>query len=98
MRADLLAAVTAAARETNLLGVVLIGAHGNFVGGSDVREFDAPPLEPHLPAVIAALEACPTPVVAAIDGAALGGGFELALGCDARVATRRAVVGLPEVT
>ncbi|WP_417683771.1 3-hydroxyacyl-CoA dehydrogenase NAD-binding domain-containing protein [Roseibium sp.] len=86
------------ARQEDLAGVVLTGAGGNFVGGADIREFDAPAQAPHLPDVIAAIEACPFPVVAAIDGAALGGGFELALGCDARVATRRAVVGLPEVT
>lgn len=98
MRADLLAVVTAASRETDLLGIVLVGANANFVGGSDIREFDAPAEPPHLPEVIAALESCPVPVVAAIDGAALGGGYELALGCDARVATRRAAVGLPEVT
>lgn len=48
--------------------------------------------------MIAAIENCGKPVVAALDGAALGGGFELALGCDARVATSRVVVGLPEVT
>ena len=98
MRADLLAAVREASASKGLAGVVVFGANGNFVGGADIREFDAPAEPPHLPEVIAAIEACPMPVVAAIDGAALGGGYELALGCDARVATPRAVVGLPEVT
>jgi 3-hydroxyacyl-CoA dehydrogenase len=78
-------------------GVVIIGAGRTFVAGSDIREFGAPLEEPQLPAVIAAIEALPIPVVAAIHGAALGGGFELALGCDARVASADAVVGLPEV-
>ncbi|MEC9343576.1 MAG: enoyl-CoA hydratase/isomerase family protein, partial [Pseudomonadota bacterium] len=79
-------------------GVILRGAGDNFVGGADIREFDAAPQGPHLPEVIAALEQLPVPVVAAIDGAALGGGYEIALGCDARVATPGAIVGLPEVT
>ena len=78
-------------------GAVIIGAGKTFVAGSDIREFGAPLEEPQLPAVIAAIEALPIPIVAAIHGAALGGGFELALGCDARVATPDAVVGLPEV-
>lgn len=86
------------AGEPDLAGAVLTGAGGNFVGGADIREFDFPPEAPHLPELIEAIENCPFPVVAAIDGAALGGGFELALGCDARVVTPRAVVGLPEVT
>ncbi len=78
-------------------GVVIIGAGKTFIAGSDIREFGAPLEEPQLPTVISAIEALPIPVVAAIHGAALGGGFELALGCDARVATVDAVVGLPEV-
>jgi 3-hydroxyacyl-CoA dehydrogenase len=48
--------------------------------------------------VIAAIERCPKPVIAALHGTALGGGFELALGCDARVASPGTMVGLPEVT
>ena len=63
-----------------------------------MREFGQPLEEPQLPAVIAAIEDCGKPVVAALHGAALGGGFELALGCDARVASPGTAVGLPEVT
>jgi 3-hydroxyacyl-CoA dehydrogenase len=51
-----------------------------------------------LPGVIAAIEACSKPVVAALHGVALGGGMELALGCDARIALAGSVLGLPEVT
>ena len=83
--------------DSTARAAVIIGAGRTFVAGSDIREFGAPLEEPQLPAVIAAIEALPVPVVAAIHGAALGGGFELALGCDARVATPDAVVGLPEV-
>lgn len=97
MRARLLAAIRSL-KGVALSGVILRGAGGNFVGGADLREFDAPPLEPHLPEVIEALEQLPVPVVAVIDGAALGGGLELALGCDARIAAPDAVLGLPEVS
>ncbi|MWA07035.1 hypothetical protein F8568_043200 [Actinomadura sp. LD22] len=81
------------------VGVVIMGAHDTFIAGSDLTEFDEEVLpEPQLPAVIRTIEALPVPVVAALDGHALGGGLELALACDARVATARVVLGLPEVT
>lgn len=98
VRQGLLAAVHRLEADAALRGAVLIGAGSTFVAGSDLREFGQPLAEPRLPAVIAAIEACAKPVVAALHGAALGGGFELALGCDARVAAPGAVVGLPEVT
>ncbi|RZL84541.1 MAG: hypothetical protein EOP32_03275 [Rhodococcus sp. (in: high G+C Gram-positive bacteria)] len=80
-----------------LRGVVITGVGANFYSGSDLKEFDGPLAEPQLPAVIAEIESLPVPVVAAIRGLALGGGFELALGCDIRIGTHTAVVGLPEV-
>ena len=98
MRLGLLAALDVLADRTGLAGIILTGGGANFVAGSDIREFDSPPLAPHLPEIIARLESLPMPVIAAIQGAALGGGCELALGCDWRVATADAVLGLPEVT
>ncbi|MDX3029295.1 3-hydroxyacyl-CoA dehydrogenase NAD-binding domain-containing protein [Streptomyces scabiei] len=99
VRAGLLAGVTAAARDERARAVVLIGAGRYFVSGSDLREFAADTLpEPQLPEVVAAIERCPKPVVAALAGATLGGGFELALGCDGRIAQAAGVVGFPEVT
>ncbi len=98
VRCDLFDTFTALTAEKYLAGVILTGANGNFVAGSDIREFDAPPVAPHLPDVIAVIEALSVPVVAVIEGAALGGGYELALGCDYRLAAPNAVVGLPEVT
>ncbi|MGE3989050.1 3-hydroxyacyl-CoA dehydrogenase NAD-binding domain-containing protein [Pseudorhodoplanes sp.] len=83
--------------DPTLEAAVLVGTGTTFIAGSDIKEFDKPLRDPQVPAVIAALENCPKPVVAAIHGAALGGGFEIALGCDARVAENTAVVGLPEV-
>ena len=98
VRRGLLEAIRTAAADSAIDAAVIIGAGSTFVAGSDIREFGKPLDEPQLPAVIAAIEACPKPVVAAIHGASLGGGFELALGCDARVCAPGAVVGLPEVT
>lgn len=98
VRRGLLDAVEAVKTDDGIVGAVLIGAGTTFIAGSDIREFGQPIAEPQLPAVIAAIEACHKPFVAALHGAALGGGFELALGCDARVAAPGTVVGLPEVT
>ena len=97
VREGLMAAITTVQSDHSLRGAVLIGAGTTFVAGSDLREFGQPLAEPQLPAVIRAIEDCGKPVVAALHGAALGGGFELALGCDARVAAPGTVVGLPEV-
>lgn len=77
--------------------VVLICDGRTFVAGADVREFDLPPQEPHLPDVVSELENARLPWVAAIHGTALGGGLEIALGCSARIAAPGAKLGLPEV-
>jgi 3-hydroxyacyl-CoA dehydrogenase len=98
MRGALSEALQNLAVDPLLQGVVLTGSGDNFVAGSDIREFDAPPEAPHLPDVISIIENMPFPVVAAIEGAALGGGCELALGCDWRIGAASAVMGLPEVT
>src|SRR5690242_2207272 len=97
VRAGLLTTIETLAKDPSVRAIVLIGAGKTFIAGADIREFAQPPREPQLPEVISAIERCDKPVVAAISGAGLGGGFELALGCDARIATADAVVGLPEV-
>lgn len=76
---------------------VLICAGRTFVAGADIREFGKPPQEPFLPDVVDALEQSTKPIVAAIHGSALGGGLEITLGCDYRVADSAAQFGLPEV-
>lgn len=98
VRQGLIDAFAKIADDKAIVGAVLIGAGRTFVAGSDIREFGKPLADPQLPAVIAAIEECPKPVVVAIHGAALGGGYELALGCDLRIATPDAKLGLPEVT
>lgn len=98
VRQGLLDAISRLEENSEAHAGVIIGAGTTFIAGSDIKEFSLPLAEPHLPQVIAAIENCSKPVVCAIHGAALGGGFELALGCDARIAQEGAVVGLPEVT
>lgn len=98
VRAGLLAGMQRAATDPAVRAVVLIGAGRNFISGSDLKEFSGPLPPPELPEVIAAIEDCPKPVIAALSGATLGGGFELALGCDGRIALDGAVVGMPEIT
>ncbi len=98
VREGLLAAIGTLQSDAALKAAVLIGANNTFIAGSDLREFGQPLEAPQLPAVLAAIENCVKPVVAALSGAALGGGFELALACDARIALAKTVVGLPEVT
>lgn len=76
--------------------VVITGEGRSFVAGADAKEFDSPAVEPHLPDVLNALSVLPA--IAAINGAALGGGYEIALACRYRIAAAGAVIGLPEVT
>ena len=98
VRQGLLDAIHALEIDRQLRAAVIIGAGTTFIAGSDIKEFSQPLMDPHLPLVIAAIETCSKPVVCALHGAALGGGFELALGCDARIALEGTVLGLPEVT
>ncbi|WP_254241708.1 3-hydroxyacyl-CoA dehydrogenase NAD-binding domain-containing protein [Achromobacter pestifer] len=85
--------------DPTLVGGVLAGSGKTFVAGADIREFgDQVSRQPLLGVVIDGLAQCRKPIVAALHGFALGGGFELALGCDARIAKAGTIVGLPEVT
>lgn len=97
IRAGLVAAVEGINADADIRGVVLTGAGRIFIGGADIKEFGQPPKAPFLPDVIDILENCRVPIVAAINGAALGGGLEIALGCRFRVAGSAAKCGLPEV-
>lgn len=79
-------------------GILLITCAGRtFVAGADISEFDKPPEDPWLPEVLDNIENSPKPVVTAVHGTALGGGFELVLASHYRCALASARVGLPEV-
>ncbi len=97
VRAGLAEALRQARDDDALKAVVIACAGRTFFAGADITEFGKPPQVPSLHDVIAAIEAMPKPVVAALHGTALGGGFELALACHFRVAVPGARVGLPEV-
>jgi len=89
--------IKAAAADPQVQAIVLTCAGRTFIAGADITEFGKPPQPPGLNEVIAEIESCKKPVIAAIHGTALGGGLEVALGCHFRVATKDAKLGLPEV-
>jgi len=97
VRRGLLEAIEAADADPAVKAVLIVGAGRNFIGGADIREFGKPPMAPALPDVCNRIEASTKPVVAAINGVALGGGLEVALSAHYRVALPTAKFGLPEV-
>lgn len=90
-------ALQAAQADDSVVGLVIACAGRTFSAGADIREFNAPVKDPSLPVIIGEIEASEKPVVVALHGTTLGGGFELAMGCHYRVADEKTRVGLPEV-
>lgn len=95
----------AIADDSGVSAVVITGAGERaFCAGADIneqREFTPEDAYAHMrfgQEIFDRLEVLPQPTIAAINGFALGGGLELALACDIRVASRQARMGLPEIT
>ena len=86
-----------AAQDDASEAIVLMCDGRTFIAGADITEFGKPPKAPGLHEGLIAIENSSKPVIAAIHGTALGGGFEVALACHYRCAIPSAVVGLPEV-
>jgi len=91
--------VEKAVQDASIKAIVVTGHGKAFSGGADIREFGSPKAtqEPNLLSVIAQIENCAKPVVAAVHTVAMGGGLELALGCHYRIAAPGASIALPEV-
>jgi 3-hydroxyacyl-CoA dehydrogenase len=89
--------VEAANSDPHIKAVVIICAGRTFIAGADISEFGKPPAKPFLPEVLDVMEGANKPVIAAIHGTALGGGFEVALTAHYRIAVPSAKFGLPEI-
>jgi 3-hydroxyacyl-CoA dehydrogenase len=97
VRDGLKGGVEAALANGTVKAIVIICAGRTFIAGADITEFGKPPAPPYLPDVLDVIENASKPVVAALHGTALGGGFEVALTAHYRIAVPSAKCGLPEI-
>jgi 3-hydroxyacyl-CoA dehydrogenase len=99
LSAELCPLLAAAEADANVHAVVITGANGLFSGGADINDFETEPTADTktIRDVIALVEKSAKPYVAALQKTALGGGFELALACDYRIATNDTKLGFPEI-
>ncbi|MGD9985233.1 enoyl-CoA hydratase/isomerase family protein [Pseudonocardia sp.] len=100
---ELLQVSTEAATRDDVRAVVVYGGEKTFAAGADVKEMaamsysDMAPVARRLSAGLGAISTIPKPTVAAVTGYALGGGFEVVLGADRRIAGDNAKLGFPEI-
>ena len=100
---EILAAVEAAARDEAIRVLILTGTGKHFVAGGDIAFFQtltartAEQYALRIQQMQKALQTISIPVIAAVNGTALGGGCELMMSCDIRIAEEQALIGQPEV-
>ncbi len=100
---EILAAVETAARDESVRTLILTGAGKHFVAGGDIAFFQtltsrtAELYALRIQQMQNALQSITIPVIAAVNGTALGGGCELMMACDIRIAEQQALIGQPEV-
>mgnify|MGYP001382012306 FL=1 len=97
IRTGVYESIIKAQEDDSVIGVILTGNGRAFIAGADISEFGGQIEGKTLNEMFEKLEFCTKPVVAAINGLALGGGLETALCCNYRIADSKAIVGLPEV-
>ena len=97
VREGLKLGVEKAEADPQVKATVVICAGRTFIAGADITEFGKPHAAPFLPDVLDKIENAKKPVVAALHGTALGGGFEVALTAHYRIAVPSAKCGLPEI-
>jgi enoyl-CoA hydratase/carnithine racemase len=104
MWSELRSVFTNLAADESLRCVIVRGAGGNFAAGADIEEFtlerhdEASGRRYHLDLIgptLSAITHCPVPVIAAIEGVCVGGGLEVAVSCDIRIARDDARFGVP---
>jgi len=95
----LLDAIKSGDHDPQVNAFLLIGGGKNFSGGADISEFGKPkaPGMATLSDLLDYMDTVTKPIVAAVSGPTMGGGFELSLTCHYRLASQEAIVGLPEV-
>ncbi|MFP6805647.1 MAG: 3-hydroxyacyl-CoA dehydrogenase NAD-binding domain-containing protein [Pseudomonadales bacterium] len=98
VRQGLFDGVNTALADDAIKAIVVTGMHRAFIAGADISEFGSAATEGvGLGDAIEKMEQSTKPIIAAINGTAFGGGLEVALCCDYRIAAQKAPVGLPEV-
>ena len=97
VRQGLAEAIRRTEADPAIKALVIRCAGTTFIAGADIKEFDKPMVPPLLPAVIEMMDAATKPIVAAVHGTVLGGGFEVALAAHYRVAAPGTKFGFPEV-
>jgi 3-hydroxyacyl-CoA dehydrogenase len=99
LRVSIIERIQEALQNDSIGAIIITGSEKAFSGGADIKEFGTVKAitEPHLQSVIRVIENSPKPIIAAIQGVCMGGGFELALGCHYRVALVSASLALPEI-